>query len=102
MAVVEAMAHGVPVVVTKTCPWPDVAAAGAGRWVEQTAGAVAGAVDEILGDRALAESMSAAGRRLVADRYTWRAVGKAMAQHYRAAAALLDPIGPRHAELSRH
>ena len=87
MAVVESMAHGVPVVVTRTCPWPQVAEAGAGRWVPQTSAAVASALDEILRDQILARSMAAAGRRVVADRYTWPAIGMTMAQHYRAVLA---------------
>jgi glycosyltransferase involved in cell wall biosynthesis len=87
MAVVEAMGHGVPVVVTQTCPWSQIAEAGAGRWVPQTAAAIASALDDVLADQSLAASMAAAGRRLVADRYTWRAMGAAMAQHYRAISA---------------
>ena len=83
MTVVEAMAYGIPVVVTRTCPGSQVAEVGAGRWVPQTAAAVASAIGEILNDRQLAASMAAAGRRLVEDRYTWRAIGSAMAQHYR-------------------
>ena len=94
MAVVEAMAHGIPVVVTRTCPWPQIAEAGAGRWVPQTPVAVASALDEILGNQILARSMAAAGLGLVAARYTWPAVGVTMAQHYRAVVARTDRSSP--------
>ena len=87
MAVVEAMAAGVPVVVTRTCPWPQVAEAGAGRWVPQTAEAIASAIDGILADPDLAGSMGEAGRRLVAQHYTWNAIGSEMAGIYRTVVA---------------
>ena len=39
LAVVEAMAAAVPVVVTRTCPWPEIEARGCGFWVDQSAAA---------------------------------------------------------------
>ena len=92
MAVVEAMGHGVPVVVTRTCPWPQVAENGAGRWVPQTADAIASALGEVLNDRQLAASMADAGRRLVAQQYTWKAIGASMAAHYRTLSARSAPL----------
>jgi glycosyltransferase involved in cell wall biosynthesis len=85
MVVLEAMGAGVPVVVTQTCPWSEIAEAGAGRHVPQSARPIASALAEILNDRQLAASMAAAGRRLVSARYTWSAVGAEMARQYRAA-----------------
>jgi len=89
MAAVEAMANAVPVVVTRTCPWGEIAERGAGRWVPQTAEAIASAIDEILRDSALAASMAAAGRQLVAEKYSWTAIAKAMASHYLTITSLL-------------
>jgi glycosyltransferase involved in cell wall biosynthesis len=85
MSVVEAMAAGVPVVVTHTCPWPDVETARAGFWVPQGADAIADGLREILDHPAGAREMGARGRALVASRYTWDVVAHAMAGHYRAA-----------------
>jgi glycosyltransferase involved in cell wall biosynthesis len=82
LTVAEAMAAGVPVVVTDTCPWPAVEREGAGRWVRQNADAIAGALDEIVSNPNLAREMGARGRALVASRYTWDAAARTIAEHY--------------------
>lgn len=82
MSVAEAMAAGVPVVATRGCPWQDVALAGAGYWVPQTAEAIAQALDEILSDDGRARAMGARGRALVGERYTWRASAAVLANEY--------------------
>ncbi len=83
MSVVEAMAAGVPVVVTKTCPWEEVAAEGSGLWVEQTVDAVAAGIETIVSDRTRAADMGRAGARVARGRYAWRAVADAMSRCYR-------------------
>jgi glycosyltransferase involved in cell wall biosynthesis len=88
LSVAEAMAVGTPVLVTKTCPWPDVAGEGAGRWVPQEPDAMAAALNEILNDTRLARSMGERGRALVAKSYTWHAAARTIAGGYRSA------IGP--------
>ena len=50
MSVAEALAAGLPVVVTRTCPWRSVAESGAGLWVEQSADAIADALQQIMDD----------------------------------------------------
>ena len=85
MSVVEAMAAGVPVVVTQTCPWGEVETARAGFWVPQDAEAVAEGLREVLGHPAKAREMGARGHALVRSRHAWDAVAEAMAEHYRAA-----------------
>lgn len=81
MVVLEALACGTPVVATKSCPWPTLAEKGAGRWVDRTPEAVAEALLEVLGDPEAAARMGAAGRAM-AESYSWRAVGKSMAEQY--------------------
>src|SRR5262249_61630697 len=73
LSVAEAMASRTPVVVTRTCPWPDVEHEGAGRWVAHDPAAIAAALDEILDDPALARAMGERGRALVERDYTWPA-----------------------------
>jgi len=82
MSVVEAMAVGTPVVVTRTCPWEEVEARGTGFWVDQRAEAVAEGLSRILGDPVEARAMGVRGRELVRARYQWCAIGRAMAAHY--------------------
>lgn len=82
LTIAEALAASVPVVATRTCPWPELETEQAGRWVAQDAGAIAAALDDILGDAALARSMGARGRDLVRRRYSWERVGAAMAAEY--------------------
>ncbi len=81
LVVVEAMACGTPVVVSRSCPWQSVEEVGAGFWVERTPERVAAALLALLGDPALVARMGAAGREL-AKRYPWSAAGKAMAAQY--------------------
>lgn len=66
MSVAEALASGVPVVVTRTCPWRPIETWGCGFWVEQDAGAVGDALQAIVADRDLAARQGRAGRQLVA------------------------------------
>jgi glycosyltransferase involved in cell wall biosynthesis len=87
MAVVEAMAAGTPVVVTRTCPWPDVESRGCGFWVEQSAAAIARALDLLAADPHLRVQMGQRGAAFAQERFSWTAVGRDMAGHY---AAVID------------
>lgn len=75
MAVLEALAHAVPVLTTVRAPWPMLAAHGCGWSVEPT---VDGIADGLRRATALpAENllaMGARGRDLVASRFEWRHV----------------------------
>jgi len=82
LAVLEAMAAGVPVVTTDTLPWQELAAEHAGYHVPQTAVAIAEALDEVLRDPPKAVAMGARGRALVERRYTWSIVAQTMLTQY--------------------
>jgi glycosyltransferase involved in cell wall biosynthesis len=82
LSAAEAMAVGVPVVVTQTCPWEQIEDAGAGRWIAQDADALAAALDEILADDELAKSMGTRGRELIARHYTLAATARIVAERY--------------------
>jgi glycosyltransferase involved in cell wall biosynthesis len=82
MSVVEAMDAGVPVVVTRTCPWSEVEQHGAGFWVEQRPDAIADALLRIFERPDLAHEMGSRGRALVATRYGWNVVAQSFAACY--------------------
>jgi glycosyltransferase involved in cell wall biosynthesis len=93
MSVAEAMAAGTPVVVTRTCPWPDVESHHAGFWVEQTPDAVATGVNAVLSDRSAAREMGCRGRSLVASQYSWPHAASALINEYEAIAADTVHVG---------
>jgi phosphatidyl-myo-inositol dimannoside synthase len=86
MSVLEAMAAAVPVVVTRTCPWPDVHRHGSGFWVDQRAGAIADALHRVLSDPARAREMGRRGRALAETRYRWDVIAESFAAEYQALA----------------
>lgn len=82
MCVAEAMAAGVPVVVTRTCPWQDVETFACGHWVDATPAAIAEGILRVLRDVESADSMGRRGQMLVEMRYSWDAIGRRMAESY--------------------
>lgn len=83
LATLEALACGVPVVITESCNFPEVAAAGAGEVVRADARALEAALRKVLRDEAMRARMGAMGRRLVEERYTWDKLGDRMLELYR-------------------
>jgi glycosyltransferase involved in cell wall biosynthesis len=78
IAVVEALAAGVPVITTKGTPWSEIEGS-CGWWVDVNASAVAQALAAAmrLSDAERA-AMGARGRELAAAKYQWDAVGRAI------------------------
>jgi len=93
MSVAEAMAAGKPVVVTRTCPWPEVASHEAGFWVEQTGDAIADGVNAILSNRAAAEAMGRRGRSLISSKYSWPGAASALIKAYEEIAPTAVHVG---------
>ena len=82
-AVIEALAAGLPVVISEQCNFPEVAEAEAGFVVPTEDASVSSAVRELLADAGLRERMGRNGRRLIMERYTWPAIAESMADLYR-------------------
>ncbi|HVN76575.1 MAG TPA: glycosyltransferase family 1 protein [Thermoanaerobaculaceae bacterium] len=87
LPVVEAMACGVPVILSRATSLPEVAG-DAALYVDPSSPAdIAAAVLRLAGDPALAASLSAAGRRR-AERFSWDETARASAAVLRRAAGL--------------
>jgi glycosyltransferase involved in cell wall biosynthesis len=82
LVVVEALAAGVPVVVTRTCPWPEIVNHGCGFWVEQTAPAIAEAIATLIEDPARRLRMGERATAFVRERYSWDTVAREMVKLY--------------------
>ena len=82
-AILEAMAAGLPVVVSQQCHFPEVADAGAGHVVATDPAAIANAIGSLLQDPARRCEMGRRGRALVAERYAWEQVAATMSDWYR-------------------
>ena len=88
IAVVEAMACGVPVLISdKVNIWREVVADGAGRAVPTDPAAVAREINAMLGDPASLAAMGEAGRTAVASRYDWSAIARRLEEVYGAVIA---------------
>jgi len=82
--VLEAMAMGTPVVSTPAGCAALAAQAGQEMLVAEGAKALAEAVLQVVSDHALAERLSAAGRRYVEARHNWEAIARKLVGVYKA------------------
>jgi glycosyltransferase involved in cell wall biosynthesis len=82
LSVIESLAAGVPAIVTRTCPWPEIETSGCGFWVEQTAQAIAAAIGTLAGDPARRAGMGERAAVFARDRYSWDVIAPQMARLY--------------------
>jgi glycosyltransferase involved in cell wall biosynthesis len=82
LSVAEALAAGVPVVVTERGAWDAIAAVGCGYVVDHDADAIAGALERLLADPAEARAMGLRGRAWAQRTFGWEAIGRAMLREY--------------------
>jgi glycosyltransferase involved in cell wall biosynthesis len=91
------MACGLPLVATRVGALPEIVGADntAGLLVPPgDAGALAGALAQLLDDDELRARLGAAGRVRVQERFTWRAAAAGTAEWYRERIAALRGGGP--------
>lgn len=86
MAALEAMASGVPVVLTEHCNIPEAAEAGAGRVTRLDAVELADAVVALFSSDNLRRECGQRGRRLVAERFEWSMIARRLVGVYERAA----------------
>lgn len=81
--VVDAMAHGKPVIVGTKTPWREVVERGCGWWVDNDVESLSKAIYEMMA-KSDAErlAMGMRGRRLVDEKYSWHAVASALEVAY--------------------
>lgn len=82
MAALEAMAAGLPVILSPGCNLPEAAEAGAGMIVAAEVEPLAAALSVLLPDTRRRAEMSAAGQALVRERFTWGAVAAQLERVY--------------------
>ncbi len=82
--VVDAMAHGKPVITGDKTPWKEVAEQKCGWWVSNEPVKLSAALCELMSmSDEERRQMGARGRRLVEEKYTWAAVVKATVKGYK-------------------
>ena len=81
--VIEALAHRVPVICTKEAPWKELETHNCGWWIDIGVESLVEALNKAmsLSDEERS-AMGARGRKLVEEKYTWKAVVKAMVKGY--------------------
>ncbi|MEW5856152.1 MAG: glycosyltransferase, partial [Cyanobacteriota bacterium] len=85
VAVAEAMAAGLPVIVTPGVQIaPEIAAASAGLVVEGEVEPLTNAIKQLITSPNLRQQLSENGKRLVSSRYCWSAIGQNLANVYTA------------------
>ena len=83
IAVVEALACGLPVIISKKVNiWREVVDVGAGIVTDCDSHQVAEAILKLLDNPQLAEDMGERGKKLVAENYTWPKVAKELIRTY--------------------
>ncbi len=76
ITVLEALASHLPVILTKNCHVPEVAAAGAGIEVDTSPRQIANALSALLSDDSMRVQMGENASRLAAKRFSWNRVAK--------------------------
>lgn len=82
MGVLEAMAAGLPVLISPGCNLPEVEQYSAGLIVEPRLEPMANALAGLLADADRRRVMGAAARRLVSERFTWESIAVRLEQVY--------------------
>lgn len=81
-AVIEALSHGLPVVISEACNLPEVADWHAGLVVPPDAPTIASAILEILSSSENRKSMGASARRLAEEKFSLRTTARQMIEFY--------------------
>lgn len=78
----EAMACGLPIIITRQCHFPQVAEAKAGIVIEPNVDQLSEALAKLIDDPRLCKEMGENGCRLVMENFTWDKIADKMIQLY--------------------
>ena len=82
MAITEAMAFGLPVVISESCHFPEVADSGAGIVTPLDTEAIQEALVDMATDENSRKQMGQIGKTLVFNKYTWDAIASNIVAEY--------------------
>ena len=83
IACLEAMAHGLPVVLSPQCNFPEAAQARAGLEVEPAVGSLTDALASLIENPEEARRMGLRGRALVKEQFSWETIASQFLDAYR-------------------
>jgi glycosyltransferase involved in cell wall biosynthesis len=82
MVLLESLASGTPVVISKSCNFPEVGEKHAGTVVDLDAAAICDALLLFSRDDVLRDAMGAAGKKMVGESYDWLQIAASMVRGY--------------------
>ncbi len=83
MAVAEALAHGVPVIVTKGAPWAEIESHQCGWWIDIGVAPLVAILRQVFGESRKSLALSGAnGRKWMEREFSWPRVGDRMLMTY--------------------
>lgn len=84
MVVAEALAHGIPAVVSKGAPWSGLVSEGCGWWVDNDIASLAETLDRAMSQEPIyLEQMGLLGRAWMQREFGWRPIAERMSEAYR-------------------
>jgi len=83
ISILEAMACGIPVIITKQCNFPEVGEVGGGKVIDTNTVQLSNALIELLDNTDLCKEMGSRGKRLVMEKYRWDKVADKLIVAYK-------------------
>ncbi len=82
ISILEAMAAGLPVVITKSCNFPEVEKQNAGIVINPDVGELAEAMYKLLANIEIRRKMGENGKKLIMEKYNWEVISDKMLNLY--------------------
>jgi glycosyltransferase involved in cell wall biosynthesis len=82
ISLLEAMAHGIPVLYSEACHVPEVADSGAGLSIALNTESIGQKILQLLYDPTLRQEMGRRAKALVESRFNWSSIGRSMLELY--------------------